>query len=122
MGHGLGAGAELKHRKKFCAGIDGQPQPQHLRSATQPGAQLVQLEVREREREEKALVQGVCVSAYTREPSRHRGLSKALRPARRRKGRALRKAAESTTAICWEGGFNRDKGVSRRAVNVVRQA
>ena len=47
MGHVLCSGAELQHRKNFRAGINGQPEPLHLRMAAQPRAQFVQLEVRE---------------------------------------------------------------------------
>ncbi len=60
--------------------IDGQPEPEHLRGTAQPGAQLVQLEVRERELEEEALVQGVRVPTCTSEPPRNSGLSKAEDP------------------------------------------
>ena len=48
--------------------IDGQPQPEHLGGAAQPGAQFVQLEVREVEMAEEALVQGLCMPACTSEP------------------------------------------------------
>jgi hypothetical protein len=44
-------------------GIDGQPEPEHVCGAAQPGAQFVQLEVREPEMAEGALVQGLCVLA-----------------------------------------------------------
>jgi len=47
MSHVLRAGAELKHRNHLGEGIDGQPQPEDLGGATQPGSQFVQLEVRE---------------------------------------------------------------------------
>ena len=80
MSHVLCARTELKHRQNLREGIDGQPQPEHLRGAAQPGAQLVQLEVREMEMEEEALVQGVRVPACTSEPPRNRGLSKAEDP------------------------------------------
>jgi hypothetical protein len=46
MCHVLRAGTEIEHGKKLRKGIDGQPQPQHLLIAAQPGAQFVQLEVR----------------------------------------------------------------------------
>jgi len=41
---------------QFRAGVDGQPEPQHLLSAAQPGAQFIQLEMREPEMAEEALV------------------------------------------------------------------
>ncbi len=80
MGHVLSAGTELKHRQNLGEGIDGQPEPEHLRGAAQPGAQLVQLQVRKMEMAEEALVQGVRVPACTGEPPRNRGLSKAEDP------------------------------------------
>jgi hypothetical protein len=61
MRHVLRAGTEIEHGKKLREGIDGQPQPQHLLIAAQPGAQFVQLEVRELEMAEEALVQGLRV-------------------------------------------------------------
>jgi len=54
--------------------------PEHLRGTAQPGAQLVQLEVREMEMEEEALEQGVRVPTCTSEPPRNSGLSKAEDP------------------------------------------
>jgi hypothetical protein len=59
------AGAEIQHGQKLGARIAGQPQPQHLWSAAQPGAQFVQLEVWEPEMAEAALVQGLCVLSST---------------------------------------------------------
>ena len=56
MRHVLGAGAELKHRKNLGAGIDGQPEPEDLFGAAEPGAEFVQLQVREVEMAEEALV------------------------------------------------------------------
>ena len=57
----LCASAEMEHRKNLREGIDGQPEPEHLCGAAQPGAQFVQLEVREPQIAERALVQGLCV-------------------------------------------------------------
>jgi hypothetical protein len=45
----LCAGTKLKHGKNLGAGINGQPEPQHLRMAAEPGAQFVQLQARELE-------------------------------------------------------------------------
>ncbi len=52
----LGSRTELKHRKKLGARVDGQPQPEHLCGAAEPGAQFVQLEVWEPELAEAVLV------------------------------------------------------------------
>jgi hypothetical protein len=51
----------MEHRKKLREGINGQPEPEHLLVAAQPGAQLVQLEVWELEVAERVLVQGLCM-------------------------------------------------------------
>src|SRR5258708_14209389 len=80
MSHVLCAGTELEHRQNLSERIDGQPEPEHLRGTAQPGAQRVQLEVRELEMEEEALVQGVRVPTCTSEPPRNSGLSKAEDP------------------------------------------
>ncbi len=65
MCHVLGARTQLEHRDKLRARIEGHPQPQHLFIATQSGAQFIQLEVREPEMAEAALVQGLGVLACT---------------------------------------------------------
>ena len=57
------------------AGVDGQPQPQHVLRAVQPGSQFIQLEVRELEMAEEALVQDLCVRARASQPSGDGGLS-----------------------------------------------
>jgi len=67
MSHVLGAGTELKHGKKLGARVESQPEPEHLCSAAEPGTQFVQLEVREVEMEEEALVQRVRVYIWTSE-------------------------------------------------------
>jgi hypothetical protein len=74
MSHVLGARTQLEHRQNLGAGIDGQPEPEHERGAAQPGAQLVQLQVREMHMAEAALVQNVRMPACTREPGGDGGL------------------------------------------------
>ena len=54
--------------------------PQHLLGVAQPGAQFVQLEVRELQMAEAVLVQGVCVLTSTEQPGHDRGVSKAEDP------------------------------------------
>ncbi len=49
MRHVLRAGAEMEDGKNLRAGVDGQPQPENLFVAAQPGSQFIQLEVRELE-------------------------------------------------------------------------
>ena len=56
MRHVLRAGAEMEDGKNLRAGVDGQPQPQDLFGAAQPGSQFVQLEMRELEIAERVLV------------------------------------------------------------------
>jgi hypothetical protein len=55
----------MEDGKNLCGGVDGQPQPQHLCGAAQPGAQFVQLQVRELEVAEGAFVQGLSVLTGT---------------------------------------------------------
>ncbi len=68
MGHGLCSGAELKHRQNLGEGINGQPEPQHLCGAPQPGTQFVQLEVRDVQVKEAVLVQRLSMLASASEP------------------------------------------------------
>jgi len=75
MRHVLRAGAEMEDGKNLRAGVDGQPQPQHLFVAAQPGSQFIQLEVRELEIAEGALVQGLRMLASARQPGGDGGLS-----------------------------------------------
>jgi hypothetical protein len=78
--HVLRAGTELKHRQKLGEGIDGQPQPEDLCGASQPGSEFVQLQVREVQMAEEALVHDVRVRACTGQPGGNGGLSKAEDP------------------------------------------
>jgi hypothetical protein len=80
MRHVLRAGTQLEDGKNLGAGIDGQPEPEHLFGAAEPGAQFVQLQVREVQIAEEALVQGVRVLASTGQPGGNGGLSKAEDP------------------------------------------
>ncbi len=59
--HVLRARTELEDGKKLGARVDGQPEPEHLCGAAEPRAQFVQLQVREVEMAEGALVQGMCM-------------------------------------------------------------
>ena len=59
MGHVLCSGTQMEHGKKFGARVDGQPE--HLSGATQPGAQFIQLQMRELEMVKEAFVQGLCM-------------------------------------------------------------
>ena len=60
--------------------IDGQPEPQNLFGAAQSGAQFVQLQAREVQMEEEALVQGVRMLASARYPGGDGGLTVAENP------------------------------------------
>src|SRR5712692_10883946 len=70
----LCAGAEMEYRKDLRERIDGQPEPDHLCGAAQPGSQFVQLEMWEPEVAEGALMQGLCVLASASQPGSDRGL------------------------------------------------
>jgi hypothetical protein len=74
MCHVLRAGTEMEHGHKLRARIDCQPEPENLFAAAQPGAQFVQLEVREPEIAEGALVQGLSVLTSAGQPGGDGGL------------------------------------------------
>jgi hypothetical protein len=97
--HVLRAGTQIEDRKNLRSWVDGQPEPQNLFGSAQSGAQFVQLQVREVQMAEEALVQGVCVLASTEQPGRDGGLSKAEDPLGRG-GSSPSASAESTIAIC----------------------
>ncbi len=80
MRHVLRAGTQLEDGKNLGAGINGQPEPEHLFGTAEAGAQFVQLEVREVEMEEEALVQSVRVYTCTSEPGGDSGLTIAEDP------------------------------------------
>jgi len=65
--HVLRAGTQLQHGKNLSAGIDGEPKPQHLLVAPEPGAQFIQLQMREPKIGEEAFVQGLCMFASASE-------------------------------------------------------
>ena len=69
----LCARTQIKYGKNLGARVDGQPE--YLSGAAQPGAQFVQLEVREPEMAEAVLVQGPYMFPCTRQPRRDGGLS-----------------------------------------------
>jgi hypothetical protein len=61
----LRARAEIKYGQKLRAGVDGQPEPEHLSGAAQPGAQFIQLQMGELEMAKEAFVQGLCMFPST---------------------------------------------------------
>jgi hypothetical protein len=65
MSHGLRTQTQLEHGKNLGAGIDGEPEPQDLLGVAQPGAEFVQLEMREVQIAEAVLVQGLRVLSST---------------------------------------------------------
>ena len=68
VGHMLRARTQLEHGKKLGARVDGQPQPEHLFGTAQPGSEFVQLQVREVQMAEEALVQRLSVLASASQP------------------------------------------------------
>ncbi len=52
----LRAGTQMEDGKKLRAGVDGQPEPEHLGTAAEPCSQFIQLQVRETEVAEIVLV------------------------------------------------------------------
>src|SRR5260221_3643403 len=68
MSRVLRAQTEMEHGKDLGAGIDDQPEPEHLLGVAEPGAEFVQLQVRKLEIAEKMLMEGVRVLPSAREP------------------------------------------------------
>ncbi len=117
----LCAGAELKHRQKLGARIDGQPQPQHLRGARS----LVRISSNCRCGMCRSWKQCSCKSSACSPARDNQVVMVACRKPKTRSaadGSNPSARAASTMATWWEGVFSRYKGVSRRALNVVRQA
>ena len=89
MDHGVGcvlcARTELKDGKNLRRGVDDQPHPEDLCGAAEPGSNFVQLQVRDVQVVEAALMEDFSVPACTREPPRNRGLLKAENPHSRRR-------------------------------------
>ena len=81
----LRAGAQMEDGKQLRAWVDDQPEPQGLLGVAQLGAQFIQLEVREPEMGEEALVQRLSVPACASEPGRDGGLAVAEDPLRSRR-------------------------------------
>jgi hypothetical protein len=70
----------MQDRKDLRTGVDGQPQPQDVGVAAQSGSNFVQLQVREVQVAEGALMEKLSMLACAREPSGDGGLSKAENP------------------------------------------
>ncbi len=122
MCHVLRAGTQLEDGQKLGAGINRQPEPLHLRMAAQPGSQFIQLEVRQVQMGEEALMQPLSMRARASQPRRDGGLAVAEDPFGSGSIQSFGQREIRTIATCWEGVFRRYMGVSRRALNVVRQA
>src|SRR5262245_36931631 len=80
MGCVLRSRAELKHRDSLGEGIDGQPEPEDLSGTAQPGAEFVQLEMRDVEAAEAVLMEELSVPACAREPGGDGSLTIAENP------------------------------------------
>jgi hypothetical protein len=71
----LCAGTQMQHGQNLGARIDGQPQPEHLGGAAQPGAQFVELQMRNVQVAEAALMEDLSVLACPSEPGDDGGLT-----------------------------------------------
>src|SRR6266566_3332079 len=80
VGRVLRAETEMEDGKNLRTGVDGQPQPQDVCVAAEPGAQFVQLEIRKLEMTEKVLVEGVSVFPSAGQPGGDSGLTVAEDP------------------------------------------
>ncbi len=115
----LCAGAEIKHKKDLRERIDGQPEPDHLCGAAQPGSQFVQLEMWEPEVAEGALMQGLCVLASASQPGSDRGMPVAEDTLCSGRIQPFGERRQHHRDPAREGVFKRNKGVWRRALKVV---
>jgi hypothetical protein len=70
----------MQDGKYLRTGINGQPQPQDLFGAAQPGAQFVQLDIRKLEMTEKMLVEALSVLPCAGQPGDNRRLTVAEDP------------------------------------------
>jgi hypothetical protein len=110
MCHVLRAETEMEHRKTLGAGIDGQPEPQHLFGVAQPGASFVHLKVRKVEVVEGVPVQRLRVLKSTGQPQSDGGMTRA------EDARSLAKIQPTSRApsIRWRpgtgGGFQTEQG------------
>ena len=63
----LSAGTQMQHRQNLSARIDGQPQPEHLGGAAEPCANFIQLQVRNVQVAEAALMEDLSMLACSSE-------------------------------------------------------
>jgi hypothetical protein len=75
MCHVLRTKTELKHGQNLGARIDNQPQPEHLGGAAEPGANFVQLQVREVQVAEAALMEEPSVLSRASKPGDDGGVT-----------------------------------------------
>ena len=68
-------GGRAQAQANLGEGINGQPEPEHLFGAAQPGAQFVQLQVWEVEVAKRVLVQRLSMLASSRHPGDDGGVS-----------------------------------------------
>jgi hypothetical protein len=80
MCHVLRAGTQMEDSNDLGKGVDGQPEPQHVLRAAQPGAQFIQVEMWEPQMAEETLVQGLSVRARAGQPGGNGGLPVAEDP------------------------------------------
>jgi hypothetical protein len=113
----LGAGTKVEDGNDLREGVDGQPQPPYVCGAAQPGAQFVQLEVRE---PEIARCERSCKVCAYKGCASQKGWrwwpDGSRRPVLRRKGPALR-LAQTAPSRFGERGFSngtRECGVVQR--------
>jgi hypothetical protein len=74
LGHVLGAGIQREDGNALAQRINGHPEPQHLCGTAQSGSELIQLDMREHQLAEGALVQALRVRSCPHEPGRDSGM------------------------------------------------
>jgi hypothetical protein len=90
MCHVLCAPTQREDGKKLRTGVDGQPEPEHVLRAAQPGSQFIHVQMRDPQMTEAAFVQGLCLLACASEKGWCWGLVQSRRPVGQPKGPALR--------------------------------
>lgn len=80
MGHVLCSGTQVEDGKNLGAGVDDQPEPEHILREAKPGAQFIQLEVWKLQMTAGPLVQGLSMLASARQPGGDGGLTVAEDP------------------------------------------
>ena len=118
----LCARTQSEHRQNLGEGIDGQPQPEHLGGAAQPGTQFIQLNVWEQEVAEIVLVQRLSMLSSASKPGDDGGLTGAKDPLSCGSVQSFGQRREHHSDLAGRGFQTVQWRVAPRALNVVWHA